>query len=583
MNSPNPALVSQREAEPLPRVALFVLCAAYVLPGLVGRDPWKSADITSFGYSVNIASGRTGWLAPTVGGVPADGALLPYWIGAAFVRMLGPLVDPIVAARVPFALLLALALAFTWYAAYHFARSKSAQPLPFAFGGEAAPIDYARAIADGAVLALIASLGLLQLGHETTPELVQLAAVALYLYGLAAGVAKPMHGGALAALALVVLAASGAPSVAMLLAVVGAATTPRRHATPAPTPLPASPAPSLASSPETPPARQTALALAWLAMGALLAAGIATALGAWANRLGSYESAAQVLTILRQIGWFAWPSWLLVLWTLWQWRKQLASWHIVAPLAVTATLLAVWLAMAGSDRALMLALPALAVLAAFALPTLQRSAAAAIDWFSVFFFTIAVATGWVFYVAMQTGTPAKLAANVTKLSPGYANAFSWTALVLALAGTLAWLWLVRWRTGRNRHPLWKSLVLPAGGVSVCFLLVMTLLLPPLDNARSYRAMMQRIARIVPPGACIAAPGMAQAQVVALEYFGGWRVDATARAADSACEFLMLTRTRTPAAAPWRFVARETRSRADDDITDIYRRSPSAEGATAKRD
>ena len=55
------------------------------------------------------------------------------------------------------------------------------------------------------------------------------------------------------------------------------------------------------------------------------------------------------------------------------------------------TLLAVWVAMAGSDRALMLALPALAVLAAFALPTLKRSAAAAIDWFSVFFFTIAVA------------------------------------------------------------------------------------------------------------------------------------------------------------------------------------------------
>jgi len=581
LNSPNPALVSQREAEPLPRVALFVLCAAYVLPGLVGRDPWKSADITLFGYSVSIASGRTGWLAPTVGGVPADGALLPYWIGAAFVRMLAPIVDPIVAARIPFALLLALALAFTWYAAYHFARSESAQPLPFAFGGEAAPVDYARAVADGAVLALIASLGLLQLGHETTPELVQLAAVALYLYGLAAGVAKPMQGGALAALALVVLAASGAPSVAMLLAVVGAATAPRRHATPAPTPLPTTPAPLRASSAE-PPGRDFALALAWLAVGTLLAAGVATALGAWANRLGTYTSSAQALALLRQIGWFAWPSWLLVLWTLWQWRKQLTSWHIVVPLAMTATILVTWLAMAGSDRALMLALPALAVLAAFALPTLQRSAAAAIDWFSVFFFTIAVATGWVFYVAMQTGTPAKIAANVAKLSPGYANAFSWTALVLALAGTTAWLWLVRWRTGRNRQPLWKSLVLPAGGVSVCFLLVMTLLLPPLDNARSYRGMMQRIARIVPAGACVAAPGMAQAQVVALEYFGGWRVDATDGAADSACDFLMLTQTHTPAPAPWLFVVRESRNRAEDDVTDIYRRSPSAEGATATR-
>src|SRR4029079_5956220 len=130
-----------------------------------------------------------------------------------------PLVDPIIAARIPFALLLALALSFTWYAAYHLARSKSAQPLPFAFGGEAAPVDYARAIADGAVLALIASLGLLQLGHETTPQLGQIPAVRVHLYGLAAGVARPMRGGAIAALALVVLAASGAPPVAMSIAV----------------------------------------------------------------------------------------------------------------------------------------------------------------------------------------------------------------------------------------------------------------------------------------------------------------------------------------------------------------------------
>jgi hypothetical protein len=77
--------------------------------------------------------------------------------------------------------------------------------------------------------------------------------------------------------------------------------------------------------------------------------------------------------------------------------------------------------------------------------------------------------------------------------------------------------------------------------------------------------------------------MPQAQVVALEYFGGWRVDATDRAADSACDFLMLTRTPKPAAAPWLFVVRESRNRAGDDVTDIYRRAGSAESATAKRD
>lgn len=548
MNSPNPALVSQREAQPLPRAALLLFCAAYVLPGLFGRDPWKSADITAFGYIVNIAQGKTSWLAPTVGGLPADGAILPYWIGAVFVKLTSPWLDPAFAARIPFALLLALALVFTWYAAYHLARSESAQPLPFAFGGEASPVDYARAIADGALLALIACLGLLQLGHETTPELAQLAAVSLYLYGLAASPHRRWQGGIAVTVALPALAASGAPSIALLLGVVGIAVAfVSREAT----------------------VRRLA---PFIALGAVLAIAAATALGAWANRLGEFQGAAQLAGIAKTIVWFAWPAWLLALWTLWRWRRQLLSRHIVVPLACAAALLAVWLAMAGSDRALMLVLPALAVLAAFALPTLQRSTASAIDWFSVFFFTIAAATGWLFYVAMQIDVPAKLAANVAKLSPGYLNHFSLPAVVFAAAGTIAWAWLVIWRTGRRRHPLWKSLVLPAGGLSLCWLLAMTLLLPPVDNARSYRSMMQRMAREVPTGSCVAAPDMARPQVVALEYLGGYRVDAVTPAAATRCPFLLLARTTKAPGPPWHFVARERRMRNDEDVVDIYRRA-----------
>src|SRR5688500_1169167 len=134
---------------------------------MFGRDPWKNADITAFGYMVNMAEGRASWWNPTVGGLASDAALLPYWLGAAFVKLLGPWFGAPLAARLPFALLLVLTLVLTWYSTYHLARTEAAQPLPFAFGGEADPVDYARAIADGALLALIASLGLLQLGHET--------------------------------------------------------------------------------------------------------------------------------------------------------------------------------------------------------------------------------------------------------------------------------------------------------------------------------------------------------------------------------------------------------------------------------
>ena len=547
VNSPNPALVSQREAQPLPRVALLLFCAAYVLPGLVGRDPWRSADITAFGYIANIASGRTGWFAPTVGGLSADGALLPYWLGAVFVKLTSPWLDPTIAARLPFALLLVATLALTWYAAYHLARSESAQPLPFAFGGEAAPVDYARAIADGALLALIASLGLLQLGHETTPELAQLAAVSLFLYGVAAAAHRPWLGPLAAAAALPALAASGAPSIALLLAAIAGAM-------------------AFAARLE-----QRRRLVVGLAVGAALAAAAGAALAAWANRIGRFESPAQLLGMARAIAWFAWPAWLLALWTLWQWRRRLLSAHLAMPLGCTAALLGVWLAMAGELRALMLALPPLAVLAAFALPTLQRSTAAAIDWFSLFFFSIAAATVWLFYLAIQTGVPAKLDANIAKLSPGYTQEFSALALACAVAGTLAWLWLVRWRSGRSRHPLWKSLVLPAGGVSLCWLLVMTLLLPPLDNARSYRSMVQRIARLVPPGACVSAPGMTRAQVVALEHFGRYRVDAVTPLRAARCDVLLLANATATPGEPWQLLGRERRIRKDDDVTDIYRR------------
>ena len=534
-----------------------MFCAAYVLPGVFGRDPWKSADITAFGYMAGIAQGRTGWLAPTVGGLPADAALLPYWLGAAFIKLLGPWVDPIVAARIPFALLLVLVLVLTWYSCYHLARTEAAQPLPFAFGGEASPIDYARAIADGAVLALIASLGLLQLGHETTPELVQLASVALFVYALAASPFRGLQPKLAVLAALPALAASGAPAIAVALGIVGG---------------------FICRASGYEPARRF---VAWIAASTVLSIAIASALGAWGWRVGlGAPSLAGAWELLRLLAWFTWPAWPLAVWTVWRWRGHLLDRHIAIPLGCAAVSLLACVAMGGSERALMLGLPPLALLAAFALPTLQRSTAAAIDWFSVCLFTIAAIVIWVIYVSMQTGVPAQPAANIARLSPGYTPSFSPFTLALAILGTLAWLWLVKWRTGRNRHPLWKSLVLPASGVALCWLLVMTLLLPPLDHARSYRSLVQRIAQQVPTDACVAAPGVSRAQVIALEHLGGYRVDAVTAASVTRCEFLLQMETRNAPSAPgpgWKLLARERRNTSEAEITAIYRRAAAAAG------
>ena len=536
----------------MPRPALLLLCAAYVLPGVFGRDPWRNADSIAFGYMLSLAEGRSSWFAPSLGGVPAPAALLPHWLGAFFIRALSPWVDPALAARVPFALLLTLVLMLTWYSAYHLARTEAAQPVPFAFGGEAEPVDYARAIADAAVLALIASLGLLQLGHETTPEMAQLFGVSLLLWALAAAPFRLWRARLAGPLALVLLAGSGAPSMSLAMGLLGMLVCAKSAYA------------------------QVRRFVPWLALGLTATSLLAWRLGTFAWRVDLDPDPRELLQTGRLWLWFMWPAWLLALWTLWRWRRHLQHRHVSVPLAIAGVALASSFVMGGSDRALLLGLPALAVLAAFALPTLNRSTTAAIDWFSMILFTAVAGTLWVIYLSVQTGVPAKPAANVARLAPGFTPQFSALALLLALAATACWIWLVRWRTGRHREALWKSLVLPAGGVALCWLLLMTLGLPILDYARSYRPLVERIARHVPPRACVAAPEQAPALVAALEFFGPFRVDARSAAAQTRCDYLVRVEPASstrPAPEGWTRIARERRPTDRNNLTSIYRREP----------
>ncbi len=67
-------------------------------------------------------------------------------------------------------------------------------------------------------------------------------------------------------------------------------------------------------------------------------------------------------------------------------------------------------------------------------------------------------------------------------------------------------------------------MLPAGGVALAWLLLMTLWLPLLDYARSNRPWVSRIAPHVPAGACVWARGYSRAALASLEQYGRWRVD-----------------------------------------------------------
>lgn len=555
----------------LPRLALLLFCVAYVLPGFLGRSPWKNEDIAAFGVMRELATTAANWLQPQLLGRATEfDALAPYWLGAIAIKWL-PFLDSALAVRIPFVILLALALLATWYAVYYLARSPQAQPVAFAFGGEASPVDYARAIADAGLLALIASLGLAQLSHETTPALAQLGFTALAFYAMAASPyrrATKILGPAFGLLiGLGGLALSGAPTLALLFGVGGALVewTHMRWGT----------------DQTDPAARQQSWHWVLLITGITLLVSLAVyLLDLWRWRIhlpGADDASAwkDWRSLGRLLLWFTWPAWPLAMWTLYRWRRQLASRHVALPLWFAAMAIAATLTTTASDRSLLLSLPPLAALAAFALPTLKRSVASLIDWFTLLFFTGCGIIIWVVWIAMQTGVPRQPAANVAKLAPGFEPSFSWFAFLVALVATLAWAWLVKWRAGAQRAAVWKSLVLPAGGATLCWLLLMTLWMPLLDYARSFAPMSRQIAGLVDKNDCVEIYGIGSAQAAALQYHG--QLELRQASTQASCPYLIVdieaqsTLSNTVNLPDWAFQATVRRPTDKTENVLLYRR------------
>ncbi|WP_291211082.1 hypothetical protein [Hydrogenophaga sp.] len=534
MNQPTPAIVTQSAVRRLPRIALFLFCVAYVLPGFLGREPWKNADVSAFGVMLEMAWGHGGWWSPQVLGVAVEEAgPLPYWLGAVFIKLL-PFFSPEFAVRIPFALLLALTLVCTWYTVYHLARQPAAQPVAFAFGGEAKPTDYARALADAGLLALMACLGLAQLSHETTPDLARLALVSLLLLTASrmahTGQRQHLRSVGLWALALLALVFSGAPWIAAMLGggLLVVLWHSRRHAS----------APDTAWLSEEAPSKRDPLI--WAAVLLVLILGLSALAGQVpVPALQTALAQVQWQSWGKLLVWFTWPAWPLVLWTLWRWRHQLLRPHVALPLWAALVSVVDSALSPERDRALLLALPALAALAAFALPTLRRSVSALVDWFTLLFFSGCALVIWVIWFAMQTGVPAKPAANVAKLAPGFVPEFSLWLFLAGAVATGAWLWLVAWRVGKHRQALWKSLVLPAAGSTLCWLLLMTLWLPLLDFGRSYGPVSRRIATLVPAQGCVVVDGLSQAQIAALQYHGALTLVRSGGNAGSDCQSMVV--------------------------------------------
>jgi 4-amino-4-deoxy-L-arabinose transferase-like glycosyltransferase len=244
----------------------------------------------------------------------------------------------------------------------------------------------------------------------------------------------------------------------------------------------------------------------------------------WNYRQLDWPDLESVAYFFKYSLWFAWPAWPFAAWAVYAWRKQEKALHIAVPLCflLTFTLLA-FLDRHSEEGILLPLLPPLAILAAFGLPTMKRSAINAVDWFSVMVLTGIAAAIWIGWMADQLGWPASLAQKVGKLAPGYVPEFHPFAFLVAFASSVAWFRLVYWRISRQPAVLWRAVVLSSGGVVLCWVLLMTLWLPWANQRTSYAGVAQdmrhQIDAKLPHGYRCIESNVDPAQRASFAYFG----------------------------------------------------------------
>lgn len=496
-------IVFDGTATPVKTALFVIICAAWLLPGLIGHDPWKPDDAQAFGvvYSMlHSLSGRE-WLIPTIAGVPHfDYPPLYYWVSAACAWLFSWLLPLHDGARLASGAFMALTLYYL---------HKTANRL---FDDRAGRI---------AVLLLIGSLGLLLRAHETNPELAGMAGFAIALYGMTRIRSEPRKGGITTGVGAGVMALSIGivPVLVVPVTLVALLTFARdwgnrdfRRGV------------RIAFSVMVPLMLTYPLAL--VALGYVSTTSdphwlTDTVLG---SPLLSSDARTRIsVTYWPQIlPWYALPSLPFALWLWWKDRSKLRERiELALPLVAFLSVLIMFsLTREARDATGLTMLIPLALAAASVLDRLPREVARIMDGFGLIFFGLTAFLLWTTWTSALTGLPRNFARWVGQQAPGFDLTFSWLTFALALALTLIWAYAVI-RAHRNNR---RAVVNWAAGITLVWVLINLLGLPAVDHVRSYRGVANSIASVVNANASAAAPclitfGLGDAQRASLEYFG----------------------------------------------------------------
>ncbi|MDO4877818.1 MAG: glycosyltransferase family 39 protein [Neisseria sp.] len=493
---------------------LLLLAFAWLWPGVFSHDLWKPDELWVNEAVNNLLSGGSVW-QPQVLGQDYSGASFAYiWLAALCRLFLSPwLTDAASAMRLASVLFTAVGLTACGMAGFHLSGRHQGRSV---------------------VLILIGCAGLITAGHFMGGASVPFAAFGLCLYGLSLARQKVMASAVLLGTGWALLSVSAGWLVSAA-AVLSALMLPLAKvwrqkrfwvslSVAAVLALPLMLVHPLALYRHSPEAFA-----GWLQY---------RSLGVFGGTAG-FSTGFALPYYLKNLLWFAFPAWPLAVWTLARRGVGATAW---GSLALTwAAVMGILLAFSPQtdENNLIWLLPPLALLGAARLDRMRRGPAAFLNWFGIVAFGCLAAFLWLGFIAMNFGWPAKLAARSAYFSPYYTPEFDLMPIAVAALFTPLWLWAVRRRNVKGRQAVTNW----AAGMTLAWALLMTLFLPWLDAAKSYRPVVERMEAALPGDLkggrdCFSIGGGLSAARIAWREYGSLPFDV----GESGCGYLLIQAT-----------------------------------------
>ncbi|HLP97901.1 MAG TPA: glycosyltransferase family 39 protein [Sideroxyarcus sp.] len=501
--------LKEPEITPVKAGFLFLLCAVWLLTGLVGHDPWKPDEAYSFGLIYHIIQNGD-WIVPTLAGEPyMDKPPLYYWTAAVFAKSFAPVLPLHDGARLASGFYTALTLLFVGLTGREL------------FGENRG---WASAII------LIGCLGMLVRAHEIITDTALLAGCAMMLYGYALSLRMHRLGGVLLGVGLgIAFLSKGFIALAFFFSISLALLffhewRNRRFLLTLVIAIFCS-LPLLTVWPWLLFQRSPDLLVEWMWR---------LNIGRWLGFIkgGDYDDA---LYYIKSLPWLAWPAWPLAIWAAWEARKKIKHTPEFQLLLVTFAVMLITLSIVPNIKevfALPMLLP-IALLAAASLSTLRRGAANALDWFGIMTFALLAIALWWGWAGLLLNNQAWITHQFKNAQPGFEPDFHAIPFWIAFATTVLWVVLV-WRVGRSVR---RSLINWAASVTLLWILLMTIWLPWLDTGKSYRHMVDDLKENLPKKyKCIAGVRLGDSQRAMLQYFGDLNPK---RNASNVCDLLLV--------------------------------------------